>query len=446
MPDRASCEPLKSFFIDMITKDIQLADCILDLLDNCVDGAQRLNGKQHTLPVLDSNYAGFKAEIAINPNRFIIKDNCGGISLENAKNYAFNFGRNPKAPPLPDKSIGLYGIGMKRAIFKIGRGITVASSTKGEAFKVGIDVDKWKDEKDWYFDLKECDAWDPPGTEISIDYLTEGTKNEFEDPLFINKLTTIIARDYSIFLQAGFKVFLNGIEIDPYEFGLREGGDFKPLKISYTDEIVTGVTVTIQAGMALGPISDEEIPSERPSPQINYYGWFVSCNDRIVLAGDKSDRTVWGHDSFTRWHGQYNGFMGIISFYAEDPYKLPWDTTKRNLDIASPLYRRAVQKMKEATRPWIHYTNARKENIDEAKRLESQAESKLLKQLPDSTQMQLPKIIARPSVQYASVQYQKPLAEVRKVSKALGNIRLPYKEVGIRTFEYYLENVVEEED
>ena len=446
MADRASCEPVKNFFINMITKDIQLADCILDLLDNCVDGAQRLNGKEHALPVLDSSYEGFKAEITIEPNQFIIKDNCGGISLENAKNYAFNFGRNPYAPPLPDKSIGLYGIGMKRAIFKIGRVITVFSSTKKEAFKVGINVDEWKNKNGWYFDLDECKAWEPPGTAISIDDLTEGTKVEFEDKRFINKLRTIIARDYSIFLQSGFKVFLNGLEIDPYEFSLREGEDFKPLKISYADETEEGVVVKIQAGMAVGPISDEEIPFDRSSPKIDYYGWFVSCNDRIVLAGDKTEKTVWGHDNFTRWHGQYNGFMGIISFYAEDPYKLPWDTTKRNLDVASPLYKRAVQKMKDATRPWVNYTNVRKEDLDEAKRLESLAESKPMKQLSNSSQMQLPKIIARPKVEYTSIQYQKPLAEVRTVKKALGSVLLSNKDVGIRTFEYYLENVVEEED
>ena len=30
--------PVKSFFVDMLTRDIELVDAILDLLDNCVDG------------------------------------------------------------------------------------------------------------------------------------------------------------------------------------------------------------------------------------------------------------------------------------------------------------------------------------------------------------------------------------------------------------------------
>ena len=30
--------PTKAFFVKMLTRDIELADAILDLLDNCVDG------------------------------------------------------------------------------------------------------------------------------------------------------------------------------------------------------------------------------------------------------------------------------------------------------------------------------------------------------------------------------------------------------------------------
>lgn len=33
--------PTKNFFINMLTRDISLNDAILDLLDNCLDGALR---------------------------------------------------------------------------------------------------------------------------------------------------------------------------------------------------------------------------------------------------------------------------------------------------------------------------------------------------------------------------------------------------------------------
>ncbi|KJV41509.1 hypothetical protein [Brevundimonas sp. KM4] len=49
-PDRANANPSKSFFIAMLTRDIDLVDCILDLLDNSVDGigqVARREGRNH---------------------------------------------------------------------------------------------------------------------------------------------------------------------------------------------------------------------------------------------------------------------------------------------------------------------------------------------------------------------------------------------------------------
>ena len=44
---KAQASPAKRFFVEMLTRDIELADAILDLLDNCVDGALR-RIKQHS--------------------------------------------------------------------------------------------------------------------------------------------------------------------------------------------------------------------------------------------------------------------------------------------------------------------------------------------------------------------------------------------------------------
>ena len=40
--DKAQASPTKQFFVSMLTRDISLADAILDLVDNCLDGALRL--------------------------------------------------------------------------------------------------------------------------------------------------------------------------------------------------------------------------------------------------------------------------------------------------------------------------------------------------------------------------------------------------------------------
>ena len=71
--DTAQASPTKQFFVSMLTRDISLADAILDLLDNCLDGAMRL---------ADGNgvdYAKHFVDIEIAEDHFSIADNCGGI-------------------------------------------------------------------------------------------------------------------------------------------------------------------------------------------------------------------------------------------------------------------------------------------------------------------------------------------------------------------------------
>lgn len=40
--------PTKKFFIDMITRDISIEDAIIDLLDNSIDGANRINPNDYS--------------------------------------------------------------------------------------------------------------------------------------------------------------------------------------------------------------------------------------------------------------------------------------------------------------------------------------------------------------------------------------------------------------
>ena len=110
--------PTKEFFVEMLTRDIDLTDAILDLLDNCLDGVLRKRGSMD-IKRDDFDYSGFEANITIEKDCFIIQDNCGGISKSIAINSAFRMGRDSTKvldENLP--TVGIYGIGMKRAIFK----------------------------------------------------------------------------------------------------------------------------------------------------------------------------------------------------------------------------------------------------------------------------------------------------------------------------------------
>jgi len=111
--------PTKDFFISMLVKDIPLIRAVIDLVDNSIDGARRIRD--------DKNYDGLWINLELSQDRFKIADNCGGIPLEVAQKYAFRFGR-PSDAPQTEYSVGQFGVGMKRAIFKFGNRFKVISS------------------------------------------------------------------------------------------------------------------------------------------------------------------------------------------------------------------------------------------------------------------------------------------------------------------------------
>jgi hypothetical protein len=106
MADTVNAHPTKTFFLEMFTRDITLEDAILDLIDNAVDALCRSrnidlsvyyskgNGTPHPPPI--ENQHGFSpAEIHVSYSNdtFRIRDNCGGIPYQNAKDEVFRFGR-----------------------------------------------------------------------------------------------------------------------------------------------------------------------------------------------------------------------------------------------------------------------------------------------------------------------------------------------------------------
>jgi len=66
--DFARAIPTKLFFVSMLTRDINLVDAILDLVDNCLDGALRVskgsavNYTQHFVKIV-KNFMSYHGSI-----------------------------------------------------------------------------------------------------------------------------------------------------------------------------------------------------------------------------------------------------------------------------------------------------------------------------------------------------------------------------------------------
>lgn len=447
---KATANPTKQFFVTMITRDISLEDCILDLIDNSIDGAWSCEGSKPMGLSEGADLAKYRIDITASADCFSITDNCGGMTLDDAANHAFSFGR-PALEEQEEYSIGVYGIGMKRAVFKIGRSIRVHSTYLDEndnrdAFVVPIDVDKWlnNDTPPWDFDIEPDEHLASNGVAITIKGLTDGAKTAFDSPAFLQNLRRTIGRDYSLHINRGLVVTLNGEKIVGWMIELRQSEDFAPVRIEYHDQ--TGedkVHIEIIAGMAAPPPEDSNPDEEDEGDR--RFGWYVVCNGRIVLAADKTTVAGWGTDSWPQWHRQYSGFIGIILFTSANAGALPMTTTKRSVDQSSEIYRRARPKMREASRAWIDYTNVRKQALDQAKQAEARATAVPIYQIVPRMTVSVPKLVAAPRERVANVAYSVPLVRLKRLAKELGNSNMSYRDVGLKSFEYAYDDFVGEE-
>ena len=330
--DIAFANPTKDFFVYMITRDIDTLPAIAELVDNSIDGAlkKRTNGDFH----------GLKINIIIDKERFIIEDNCGGIDLETAKNYAFKFGRkfDDHRNEKTGLYTGLYGIGMKRSLFKLGEKFRISSKTTTESFEVEVDVNEWMREEPWQFKMDniireahfaeaEC------GTKIEITNLRIQQSKLFSDKVFIDKLLAFLESCRFNEINNGLVITLNGTEVSPAEITLLEDENISSFK-SYIDD--DDGEIRMVAG-----ITHKGFPEKA--------GWYVFCNGRLVLQADKTIVTGWGGKN-RAFHPEMAYFRGYVFFESKDLLKLPWNTTKTGVDTTNRLYLLAVENMAKAVK------------------------------------------------------------------------------------------------
>lgn len=435
--DRPSAEPTKEFFVDMLTRDIPLEQAILDLVDNCVDGAKRLRSE------LGEPFSERLVEIELSADRFRIVDNCGGFDRETATTYAFRFGR-PSGFPRTANSIGQFGVGMKRALFKFGRDFTVRSATPTENWAIAVNVDVWELGNDWHFPWADFGSAEPPsagnpGTEIIVERLRPEVSNRFKSPNFVTAIFGLIKSKHRQFISEGLRVRVNGRHIDATNLNLLHQSDLKPGVdfLIFEEEDKPDLTAKIVVG--LGGSNPKEA------------GWYIVCNGRVVLEADRGPTTGWGQAEeasgrllMPSFHNQYARFRGVVWFECEDSSRVPWNTTKTDVDQDSPAWRLTFERMLEMSKPVMAFLNELDRDIDEYTRENSALLSYVNKssavraeQLQTKTDFVSPKresVFTGPKT--TKIQYSKPVDEIEALMEALGLTSA--KSVGEKTFEIVL--------
>jgi hypothetical protein len=427
--------PTKALFIDALTKDIDLIDAVSDLVDNSIDAAFRLRR--------NASFTGLEIRIKYSAKHFSIGDNCGGIDVETAKHIAFRLGR-PRNVQAPVAQIGRFGIGMKRAFFKIGRSIVVESATTTSRLKVPISIDDWSksDSDNWDFKAEVETGVSVPesdtGTRINIKNLKPEIAKELSSPAFTSKLIETLEKKHKQSLQREIRIFVNDTPLVGRPFRLKRSEYVSPAHFTevFNGRVSQPVTLKIVAGV------EESIPKEA--------GWYVCCNGRFILEADQTFTTGWGEVgdkiSIPKRHHQFARFRGYAFFESEDPARIPWNSTKTGVDVENPIFKKARQMMIAVTRPVIDFLN----ELD----AETESDEQPLNEAVNAAPSEPVAVILETETRNHSflgrgiklavdpnrpvrISYSKPLDVVKRVRDCL-NVS-SYKEVGAETFDYYYE-------
>ena len=423
--------PTKRFFISVLVKDIHLIDALVELVDNSVDSARSDIGTDKLRQV--------HIEIDYDAQSFSIKDNAAGISIEQARNYAFRFGR-PGDAPVKQFSVGEFGVGMKRALFKLGRHFDISSKTSNEFFSILLDVDEWEavsdeDPNAWHFRFDKTGTNQDPkdtGTKIVVTKLHSYACEEFQSSNFGTRLAALLKETHAESLANGLQIIINKKSIHAESATLLESDDIQSMHIETTLKISNKeVTVKIFAGIG--------------EPRLVDAGWYVFCNGRLIERAEKTEKTGWNSaidgEQTPKPHWQFRRFRGYAFFESQWPDVLPWNTTKTSLDVEAPAYRQIKSDMSSALRQVIAFLNSLDAEASEAGPLSAAVEAATPLQLLQIKQnksfvYQVKSAKAQPKE--AQISYKKPSDMVNQVKRSL-EVK-SNREVGEKTFDYYVES------
>ncbi|MFA0702190.1 ATP-binding protein [Vibrio sp. 10N.222.48.A8] len=412
--------PTKEFFIEMLTRDIPLDRSILDLIDNSVDAAKSNGTKDPEI------------RITMNEDKFLIWDNCGGIPLKIAKDYAFRFGR-PKERENTSFSVGQFGVGMKRTLFKLGNSFRVMSNSEYNPFSVDVDVQQWKGLDEWKFNFTEqiAESLRCGETIIEVNDLFPSVSDQFN----LENFVYILGRECSVAhfksINSGLKIYINDKLVDNFEIKLKSSEELKPVNFNFEKSTVK---VKITAGISERSLKDG--------------GWYIVCNGRLISSAEQTTISGWRLDGIPQYHPDYAFFRGIVEFEADDSSLLPWTTTKTGVDKDNFIYKAALFEMKKVMREVIPFLRLRakedkdfKDNYIECKPLNDAIEVApllLTGDISDEVSFTFPEpAIRKAKPSEATIQYKVSLEQLSAVKKSLG-VTTNY-EVGEETFKYYVQ-------
>jgi hypothetical protein len=350
--------PAKKVVVSSLTRDARPDECLFDLIDNSIDAARQdmcKTGKmtldEHGLP---ANYDCYWIQLDLSTKAIKVADNCGGIDLNHFCEVMLRFGQQSEHP----FGIGAFGVGLNRALFRLGTSSCVITDNGRSVNSVEINHEQYLASGEWAIpaSTRTSSASENCGTTIEILDPPGALARDLARPEWLEKLKTAAARRYFRLLEKGVEIFVNGESLRPIYPHLREDGQYEIERVRYTE--IDGVSVYLVAGEHAKHRfrSEDDFDYKVARSLTPEFGWTVVCNDRAILVADRSPRTGWE----ATWHNEYNGFVGYVWFVSKNSEQLPWNTKKSDVDVNNEVYQVALEGMRRLATNWRGYNRRKK--------------------------------------------------------------------------------------
>lgn len=304
--EKLDATPSKRLFLSIIA-DYDLNKSICELVDNALDvwvRAGRAKGIAVTIT------------LGREQQTITVEDDAGGIPKTELR-YIVGPGQTGTNPS--DETIGIFGVGTKRAVVALAQDIRIRTRHLGPTtYQVDFD-DSWLASETWELPLYEVDSIPDGRTVVELQKL----RVQLTDELTL-KLKEHLSATYARFLDgANVSIVVDGEVLQPRFFeNWAYPPRYKPRRYTGTLKTEDARTVRVEAVAGLAGES---------SPAAGEYGVYFYCNNRLVARALKTFEVGFTRGLAGLPHPKIS-LARLLVFLNGDARDMPWNSSKSGIN------------------------------------------------------------------------------------------------------------------
>ncbi len=310
--DRLDATPSKRLFLSIIA-DYDLNKSICELIDNGLDVWVR-GGKARDITI--------KIALDKGQQTIMVEDDAGGLAKAELR-YMVGPGQTGTNPT--DETIGIFGVGTKRAVVALAQDIRIKTRHEKErTYQVEFD-DDWLQDDDWELPVYEVDEIAEGTTIVELQRLRVQITDEASAQLKDHLRTTYarFLRNNSVTLE------VNGVKLSPRFF---ENWAYPP---GYSPQKYTG-TLTTEDNRAVRIEAFAGL-SRESSPAAGEYGVYFYCNDRLIARALKTFDMGFTKGLAGLPHPKVS-LTRVLVFLNGDARCMPWNSSKSDISTKHEVF------------------------------------------------------------------------------------------------------------